>query len=169
MRLIEVQRQRKAAHSVQMIEQYNVGYQRREGNYEPLAELATIPEDSSDDGQITEYDEEGASDPRPWRQRRTRTSRGERYWDRKMQGHKKRREERRREIDKRRDERLRRNPGERERRKDYLLLEYLENGSLASLIIRLSAERGQHIPNHVLWAFWLCCKWVLPMYMIAKL
>ncbi|KAI1377846.1 kinase-like protein [Hypoxylon crocopeplum] len=46
-----------------------------------------------------------------------------------------------------------------DRGKDYLLLEYMEGGSIDGLIRRLIAvdrDRIQIIPNRVLWAIWLC-------------
>lgn len=41
--------------------------------------------------------------------------------------------------------------------RDFLLLEYMENGDLESLIQRLN-ERKQTCPNRVLWSFWVCRK-----------
>lgn len=41
--------------------------------------------------------------------------------------------------------------------RDYLLLEYMENGDLQQLIWRLN-EQKQTCPNRVLWSFWVCCK-----------
>lgn len=57
-------------------------------------------------------------------------------------------------------------PGERRRRNkrmDFIIQEYLENGDLAHLIYKLEAggRAGTRIPNRVLWSFWLCCKFEL--------
>ncbi|KAK6069828.1 hypothetical protein SCUP515_08841 [Seiridium cupressi] len=44
-------------------------------------------------------------------------------------------------------------------RRDFVLLEHVENGSLASLIKKLTVDGSRdsvRIPNRVLWAFWLC-------------
>ncbi|KAI8633205.1 kinase-like domain-containing protein [Xylariaceae sp. FL1651] len=40
-------------------------------------------------------------------------------------------------------------------RKDFLLIEFCENGDLENLLFRL-AEEDETVPNRVLWAFWLC-------------
>ncbi|KAI0600485.1 hypothetical protein F4775DRAFT_67015 [Biscogniauxia sp. FL1348] len=39
--------------------------------------------------------------------------------------------------------------------KDYLLLEFAENGDLANFIYKINETR-QRVPNRVLWSFWLC-------------
>ncbi|KAI1106785.1 kinase-like protein [Jackrogersella minutella] len=39
--------------------------------------------------------------------------------------------------------------------KDYLLLEFMENGDLAHFIYKLN-ELNEVVPNRVLWSFWLC-------------
>ncbi|RYP70547.1 hypothetical protein DL771_005366 [Monosporascus sp. 5C6A] len=39
--------------------------------------------------------------------------------------------------------------------KDYLLLEFVENGDLSNFIMKLN-ERNLMVPNRVLWSFWLC-------------
>ncbi|KAI1503527.1 kinase-like protein [Biscogniauxia marginata] len=39
--------------------------------------------------------------------------------------------------------------------RDYLLLEFVENGDLANLIWRIG-EQKERVPNRVLWSFWLC-------------
>ncbi|KAI1290490.1 kinase-like domain-containing protein [Xylaria venustula] len=40
-------------------------------------------------------------------------------------------------------------------RKEFLLLEFVENGDLEKLIIRLNQD-NEEVPNRVLWGFWLC-------------
>ncbi|KAI0016241.1 protein kinase-like protein [Xylariomycetidae sp. FL0641] len=40
-------------------------------------------------------------------------------------------------------------------RKDFLLLEFLENGDLHNFLLKVIAMQ-ERIPNRVLWAFWLC-------------
>ncbi|KAH6653309.1 hypothetical protein BKA67DRAFT_536994 [Truncatella angustata] len=41
--------------------------------------------------------------------------------------------------------------------RDFLLLEYMENGSLAAFIWKLN-EQNKKCPNRVLWSFWACRK-----------
>ncbi|KAI5865435.1 hypothetical protein GGS23DRAFT_594961 [Durotheca rogersii] len=43
-------------------------------------------------------------------------------------------------------------------RREFVVLEYLENGNIDQLIAKLveDTENGGRIPNRVLWAFWLC-------------
>lgn len=47
---------------------------------------------------------------------------------------------------------------------NYLIMEYLQLGSLANLIVKLNERQPEDdrllkIPNRVLWGFWLCRKW----------
>lgn len=52
------------------------------------------------------------------------------------------------------------------KRRDFIVLEFMENGDLASLIHKLVRETqaagntivAGRVPNRVLWAFWLCRK-----------
>lgn len=46
--------------------------------------------------------------------------------------------------------------------KDYLLLEFAENGDLEKFIIKMN-ERNLMVPNRVLWSFWLCCEFDYPL------
>ncbi|RYP58611.1 hypothetical protein DL769_008866 [Monosporascus sp. CRB-8-3] len=39
--------------------------------------------------------------------------------------------------------------------KDYLLLEFVENGDLSNFIMKLN-EKNLRVPNRILWSFWLC-------------
>ncbi|KAI1499101.1 hypothetical protein F5X99DRAFT_391237 [Biscogniauxia marginata] len=76
----------------------------------------------------------------------------DRLWDERR----KRREERDKEIAKKIAVEKKKGP-----RRDYLVMEYLENGDLATLIYKLQADKakektGGRIPNRVLWSFWLC-------------
>ncbi|RYO84132.1 hypothetical protein DL766_001852 [Monosporascus sp. MC13-8B] len=43
-------------------------------------------------------------------------------------------------------------------RRDFTILEYVENGDLANLIYKLTEDKETNgrVPNRVLWAFWLC-------------
>ncbi|RYP46223.1 hypothetical protein DL768_007542 [Monosporascus sp. mg162] len=43
-------------------------------------------------------------------------------------------------------------------RRDFTILEYVENGDLANLIYKLAEDKETNgrVPNRVLWAFWLC-------------
>lgn len=43
---------------------------------------------------------------------------------------------------------------------EWLLLEYMENGSIANLIAKRREQEpgGPPPPNRILWAFWLCSK-----------
>ncbi|RYP05106.1 hypothetical protein DL764_004022 [Monosporascus ibericus] len=43
-------------------------------------------------------------------------------------------------------------------RRDFTILEYLENGDLSNLIYKLAEDKETNgrVPNRVLWAFWLC-------------
>jgi hypothetical protein len=47
--------------------------------------------------------------------------------------------------------------------KDYLILEFVENGDLSNLIGKVVEER-RRIPNRILWRFWLCCELCLNKY-----
>lgn len=41
--------------------------------------------------------------------------------------------------------------------KDFLLLEFMENGDLGGLLAKIAGQKDQvRIPNRVLWSFWLC-------------
>ncbi|KAG4222264.1 hypothetical protein PC116_g29261 [Phytophthora cactorum] len=46
-------------------------------------------------------------------------------------------------------------------RHDFIILEYLSNGDLGSLIQRIEKanmpKRQKRVPNRVLWSFWFCC------------
>ncbi len=42
-----------------------------------------------------------------------------------------------------------------EEEKDYIVLEYLQNGDLKNMITKIFNDRGL-IPDRVLWSFWLC-------------
>ncbi len=51
-------------------------------------------------------------------------------------------------------------------RKDFIVLEYMENGDLSNLIYKLVEDKatGGRIPNRVLWAFWLCRTSNIPLW-----
>ncbi|KAI1122628.1 hypothetical protein F5Y10DRAFT_286997 [Nemania abortiva] len=54
-----------------------------------------------------------------------------------------------------------RNQRKKKTRRDYIVMEYLQHGSLGSLITKLHSckpddDRLRRIPNQVLWGFWLC-------------
>ncbi|KAI1272840.1 kinase-like domain-containing protein [Xylaria sp. FL0933] len=134
-----------SAHCVQIIEPQDIGKPEEEPVTLPLAEWDSSTEsDSSGNESLT----------RNQVQRRhripKRKSRGNQYW----RDRKRRREERDKEI----EDEIANQVGE---RKDYIIMEYLRNGSLASLIIKLNERKKQDpniakVPNRVLWGFWLC-------------
>ncbi|ETS76688.1 hypothetical protein PFICI_12075 [Pestalotiopsis fici W106-1] len=131
-------RQRQAAHSIQL---YDVpGLRAR-----PTRPPEPLSDDSSDD-QLTEYDDDGVGDPRPWRVRRPRRNRSWLEDDAKNRAHESRRQAY--------DAWMSANPNPND---DWLLLEYMENGSLSELIKRRTERADPNPPpNRVLWAFWLC-------------
>ncbi|ETS76687.1 hypothetical protein PFICI_12074 [Pestalotiopsis fici W106-1] len=141
-------RQRRAAHSVQIIPPRLAGGLQIGGNL--YTRDPNVSDDSSDD-ELSDYDGEGAGDPRP---RELRMPRGQRlpgYWDRSKADH-----------DRRADAFInaggrRRNREDVESQLEFMLLEYMENGSLSSLIKKRSThDQADRPPNRVLWAFWLC-------------
>ncbi|KAJ2987948.1 hypothetical protein NUW58_g4229 [Xylaria curta] len=55
----------------------------------------------------------------------------------------------------------RKNGKRRRKRRDYIIMEYLQNGTLGDLLVKLNLYHQDHnedhnIPNRVLWGFWLC-------------
>ncbi|KAI0126081.1 hypothetical protein BJ170DRAFT_725884 [Xylariales sp. AK1849] len=129
-----------SAHCIQTIEPWQVKGPPKEKFIRGLPDLLPS-DDSSVDGS------ENEKKPRSRPKRRS-------TWTAAYKEHKRQKRARRdREIREEIDE-----AGDRPPPKDYILLEYLENGSLASLLYKLrSAEKGEGaIPQRVLWSFWLC-------------
>lgn len=114
--------------------------------------------DSSDD-ELTDYDDDGAGDPRPRDERAPRAQWTEAYRKKRTRAWIKRSDE----WDEWGHEYLRGAD-----RDHYILLEYMENGSLAGLMKRRLERNDQDNPppNRVLWAFWLCCKSLMQMYIL---
>ncbi|KAI0429359.1 kinase-like domain-containing protein, partial [Xylaria sp. FL1042] len=135
-----------SAHCVQIIDPQDVG------KTEEPAPLQLLEFDSS-----TDDDSSGnESSTRAQVQRRhripKRKSRSDQYWRRKKRRKNERVEELDEEITK--QEKL-------GARRDYIIMEYLHNGSLGSLIVKLNEKkkldpRFARVPNRVLWGFWLC-------------
>lgn len=115
-------------------------------------------DDSSDDD-LTDYDsDEGYSgDPRgidrPREDRMPRGQRPQAHWNAKKRDHQERA-----------DAFLvgggrRRNRTDFRSNVEFILLEYMQNGSLQSLIKkRATHDPKDRPPNRVLWGFWLCCE-----------
>ncbi|KAI0966215.1 hypothetical protein F4678DRAFT_450478 [Xylaria arbuscula] len=136
-----------SAHCVQIIEPQDI--RTREENPVPMQ---LIDRDSSTDGNSSGNDSSTRTEVQRRHRVPKRRSRSNQYWIRKKARKFQRAIEIQREI--RRQEAI----GE---RKDYIIMEYLHNGSLASLIMKLNDEKIQdpnltRIPNRVLWGFWLC-------------
>ncbi|KAI0553968.1 kinase-like domain-containing protein [Xylaria curta] len=136
-----------SAHCVQIIEPQDIGLPEEEPIVLPLQEI-----DSSTDGDSS--GNESLSRAEVFRRHRIpkRRERSARHWQRKDR----RRRIRAKEI----EEEIQRQE-ERGTRKDYIIMEYLQNGNLADLLIKLNEhERDDgfpyRIPNRVLWGFWLC-------------
>ncbi|KAK9772779.1 putative serine threonine protein kinase protein [Seiridium cardinale] len=136
----EERRMRRSAHCVQLIEPQNVGLPRRE----PWLEKDPLDDSSAEEE--SDYDDDGASRPRRRPQARKRGDRSQAYWANKDRIHVERYQRVKRQI-------LDRGRGA---RKDYILLEFMENGSLAGLINKLAEDPESPIPDRILWAFWLC-------------
>ncbi|KAK6073202.1 hypothetical protein SCUP234_08800 [Seiridium cupressi] len=133
-------RMRRSAHCVQLIEPQNAGLPRRE----PWLEKDPLDDSSAEEE--SDYDDDGASRPRRRPQARKRGDRSQAYWVNKDRIHVERYQRVKRQI-------LDRGRGD---RKDYILLEFMENGCLAGLINKLAEDPNSSIPNRILWAFWLC-------------
>ncbi|KAI1342945.1 hypothetical protein F5Y15DRAFT_371434 [Xylariaceae sp. FL0016] len=136
---------KKAAHCVQLIELDEINHPARQ-----KITLDLEDDDSSVDGDSSGEDSL-PDDVLREKGRRWRTPRANRllhYFAQKNV----RRQEREQEID---DERAKYKENT---RRDFIVLEFLENGDLASLITKLREDKNGdgEIPNRVLWAFWLC-------------
>lgn len=114
-------------------------------------------EDSSDDQLSDDDPADGTSNPRPASVRMRRGLRPAGYWDNRKIQHQNR-------INQYVTSGL---ATAHANVRDWILLEFMENGSLASLIDRryngIAAHGSDQPPNRVLWAFWLCRKSLIAM------
>jgi hypothetical protein len=135
------QRQRQAAHSIQLFDTPGIPAR-------PRRPPGTLVEDSSHD-ELTDYDDaDGAGDPHMYKPRIQRSLRTRNYFAKKRSAWTAR--------DQHFDNWMRNNAAQ---DNNWLLIEYMENGSLAALIDRrIEADVFTPPPNRVLWAFWLSCK-----------
>ncbi|KAI0186640.1 kinase-like domain-containing protein [Xylaria flabelliformis] len=136
-----------SAHCVQIFEPQDIGMPEEEPVILPLQEI-----DSSTDGDSSGNESLSRAEVRGRHRIRKRRERGARYWQRK--------DRRRRLRGKQIDEEIQRQE-ERGVRKDYIIMEYLQNGNLADLLTKLNEHEREdgfsyRIPNRVLWGFWLC-------------
>ncbi|KAI1758237.1 hypothetical protein F4782DRAFT_544575 [Xylaria castorea] len=136
-----------SAHCVQIIEPQDIGKPEEEPVILPLHEL-----DSSTDGDSSGNESLSRAEVLGRHQIPKRRERSARYWQRKN----KRRIARAKQI-----EVVIERQEESGIRKDYIIMEYLQHGSLANLIVKLNEHEREdgfpyRIPNRVLWGFWLC-------------
>ncbi|KAI1741699.1 kinase-like domain-containing protein [Xylaria scruposa] len=136
-----------SAHCVQIIEPQDIGLPEEEPILLPLPNI-----DSSTDGDSSGNESLSRAEVLGRHRIRKRRERGARHWQRK---------DRRRRIRMKEVEEEIRRQEERGVRKDYIIMEYLQNGSLANLLVKLNVHERDHgfpyrIPNRVLWGFWLC-------------
>jgi hypothetical protein len=138
-----------SAHCVQIIDPQDIG--------QPEEEPVVLPLESCDSSTDSDSSGNESLTPAPIRRRHQRPKRRTRrnnYWVEKRR----RWAERKAEINAQIREQSK-NGG----RRDYIVMEYLQNGSIATLITKLANckppdENFRKIPNRVLWGFWLCCK-----------
>ncbi|KAI1310679.1 hypothetical protein F5Y03DRAFT_345215 [Xylaria venustula] len=135
-----------SAHCVRIIEPQDIGNPKEE----PVA-LQLIDWDSSTDGNSSGNDSSTRTEVLRRHRVPKRRSRGNQHWARKRTRRIMRAQEIDREIERQEERGVRR---------DYIIMEYLHNGSLASLLMKLNNEKEDprltRIPNRVLWGFWLC-------------
>ncbi len=112
----------------------------------PLADC-----DSSTEGDSSGNDSSTRVEVRRRHRIPKRMSRNDRYWRRKRE----RRRIRNAEVEEKIE--IQEQIGQ---RRDYIIMEYLQNGSLAGLIVKLNELKADKIPNRVLWGFWLCRKYL---------
>ncbi|KAJ3558723.1 hypothetical protein NPX13_g9655 [Xylaria arbuscula] len=146
----------RAAHIVQVIPRSKVGMpeQTRHILHTPLVweDSSTEEEDSGDDSYGDEPTEKVLNARKSRAQQQTQEDRQARE-----RRHARRQRRLRRLTRRRRREMLNPNPDPRFQvdRKDFLLLEFIENGDLEGFLKRVDLQE-KDIPNRVLWAFWLC-------------
>ncbi|KAI3330045.1 hypothetical protein F4824DRAFT_516098 [Ustulina deusta] len=131
-----------SAHCVQIIDPEDVGMSEEEPVVLPLADC-----DSSTEGDSSGNDSSTRVEVRRRHRIPKRMSRNDRYWRRKRE----RRRIRNAEVEEKIE--IQEQIGQ---RRDYIIMEYLQNGSLAGLIVKLNELKADKIPNRVLWGFWLC-------------
>ncbi|KAH6655892.1 hypothetical protein BKA67DRAFT_251365 [Truncatella angustata] len=140
-------RQRFSAHCIQMMEPEDLNLARQAPALDPL------PSDDSSHDELTDEERPGPRTRRRPLRPRPRRERSAYHWKLHKQRHKNLYDGRKNML-KTDDEQARISD-----RRDFILLEYMQNGSLGGLIDRLVKEGGGdlvEIPNRVLWAFWLC-------------
>ncbi|KAK9771651.1 putative Protein kinase domain-containing protein [Seiridium cardinale] len=140
---------RRSQHIVQALKPSQFGLASSTGPAQEPMELddSSAPDDSSSDETVSSN-----SGPEPKRKRRDFTDGQLARKDRRMRGtiagRLRPRDNRRREYIAEKEE----SPAA---QREYLLLEYMENGTLEDFIWRLN-ELDQKCPNRVLWSFWVC-------------
>ncbi|KAI0408318.1 hypothetical protein F4802DRAFT_594258 [Xylaria palmicola] len=135
-----------SAHCVQIFDPVDIG--KPENDYA----LSLPPEDSSADDDSSGNESLTREQVTKRHRVRKRKSRSHAHWESKRR----RKIDREASIERAFEEYLRKG-----QLKDYILMEYLPNGSLAGLIGRLNKNKRRdeddlRIPNRVLWSFWLC-------------
>ncbi|KAI0539118.1 hypothetical protein GGR58DRAFT_525336 [Xylaria digitata] len=139
-----------SAHCVQMMESQDIGKAEEEPGIWPLP----YEDSSTDEGDSSGNESSTAIQVGRRHRVPKRVSRSRRYWERKRV----RRRIRDQEIEQQIDQQE--NNGR--TGKDYIIMEYLQHGSLANMIIKQNewseaqGEQRVEIPNRVLWGFWLC-------------
>ncbi|KAI0483486.1 hypothetical protein F4859DRAFT_528879 [Xylaria cf. heliscus] len=136
-----------SAHCVQVIDPPDVGKPEEEPVVLPLADFDSSTDGDSSGNESLSRAEVSRKHVIPKRRRRN-----PRHWEIKRQ----RKIAREAEI-----EREMRRQGKRRMRRDYIIMEYLQHGNLASLIFKLNEHEREdghvyEVPNRVLWGFWLC-------------
>ncbi|KAI1118303.1 kinase-like domain-containing protein [Nemania sp. NC0429] len=136
-----------SAHCVQMIDIRDPGQPGKRPRTRPLPY-----EDSSTDGDSSGNESLSRAEVLRTHRVPKRKRRPQQYWARKHR--------RRRERDAEILEEIQSDVHRRSSIKDYIAMEYMKLGNLASLITKLNShaapEELSQIPNRVLWAFWLC-------------
>ncbi|KAI8635549.1 hypothetical protein F5Y19DRAFT_469425 [Xylariaceae sp. FL1651] len=143
----------KSAHCVQLINAREVGKNHgHRATWDLSSDDSSAPDDSSADDESS--GDASLDELQVGKRHRVvrRESRSQQHWDEKKRKQKAKNEEIRSRL-------RRQGSGEHEGRKDYIIMEYLQNGDLATLIHKLVEAKDREdtkIPNRVLWEFWLC-------------
>ncbi|KAI1369952.1 hypothetical protein F5Y08DRAFT_347477 [Xylaria arbuscula] len=138
-----------SAHCIQAIDPHSIGIA---GNESRILDLD--PYDSSVDEESSGNDSLNERQVRSRYRVKKRSTRTARYWKLKI----KRKEKRTKEIKKKNEKKGKSKSNAASR--DYIIMEYMHNGSLSDLINKLAQgaedEPPNRVPNRVLWGFWLC-------------